>query len=145
VTGALVRNVRPLDLDELLDHFTLDPDELKLLRNKTGATRLGFALLLKYPARKGRFPHGRSDLADNAISTSPGRSGVPPEELVFYFWAGRTIKGHRAEIRRHLRFRECTVGDADKLTGWLAEHVAQYERRADRSGGGTTRDTESSG
>jgi len=46
---------RPLDLDELVDHFTLDPDELKLLRNKTGATRLGFALL-RYLAWKGRFP-----------------------------------------------------------------------------------------
>jgi hypothetical protein len=35
---------RPLDLDELVDHFTLDSDELKLLRNKTGATRLGFVI-----------------------------------------------------------------------------------------------------
>lgn len=41
---------RPLGLDDLVDHFTLDPDELKLLRNKTGATRLGFSLLLKHLA-----------------------------------------------------------------------------------------------
>jgi DNA-directed RNA polymerase specialized sigma24 family protein len=40
---------RPLDLDELLEHFTLADDELELLRNKGGATRLGFSLLLKYP------------------------------------------------------------------------------------------------
>lgn len=123
---------RPLGLDELVDHFTLDPDDLKLLRNKTGATRLGFALQLKYPAWKGRFPRGRSDLADNAIEHVARQVGVPPEELGFYDWAGRTIKGHRAEARRYLGFRECTVGDADKLTGWLAEHVAQHERRADR-------------
>jgi hypothetical protein len=32
---------RPLDLDELLEHFTLADDELELLRNKSGATRLG--------------------------------------------------------------------------------------------------------
>jgi hypothetical protein len=32
---------RPLDLDELVDHFTLVDDELELLRNKTGATPLG--------------------------------------------------------------------------------------------------------
>jgi hypothetical protein len=33
--------------DELAEHWTLLPEELKLLANKTGATRLGFALLLK--------------------------------------------------------------------------------------------------
>jgi hypothetical protein len=38
---------RDLGLDEVVDHFTLVGDELDLLRNKSGATRLGFALLLK--------------------------------------------------------------------------------------------------
>ena len=33
--------------DELADHWTLAPKELELLANKTGATRLGFAVLLK--------------------------------------------------------------------------------------------------
>jgi hypothetical protein len=107
-------------------------DEHKLLRNKTGATRLGFALLLKYLAWKGRFPRGRSELPDNAIDYVARQIDVPPEELDFYDWAGRTIKGHRAEARRHLGFRECTVANADKLTAWLAEHVAQHERRPDR-------------
>jgi hypothetical protein len=123
---------RPLDLDELVDHFTLDGDEHKLLRNKTGATRLGFALLLKHLAWKGRFPRGRGELADNAIDYVARQVDIPPEELGFYDWAGRTIKDHRAEARRHLGFRECTVADADKLTAWLAEHVAQHERRPDR-------------
>jgi len=30
--------------DELTEHWTLLPDELKLLANKTGATRLGFVM-----------------------------------------------------------------------------------------------------
>src|ERR1039457_5815291 len=34
--------------DELILHWTLQPDERPLLGNKTGATRLGFALLLKF-------------------------------------------------------------------------------------------------
>jgi hypothetical protein len=32
--------------DELADHWTLAPTELELLANKTGATRLGFVVLL---------------------------------------------------------------------------------------------------
>jgi Domain of unknown function (DUF4158) len=69
---------RPLDLDELIEHFTLLPDELRLLRNKTGATRLGFSLLLKYLAWKGRWPRGRFELPDNAIAR---QVKVPLEEL----------------------------------------------------------------
>jgi hypothetical protein len=33
--------------EELLEHFTLLPDELTAIGNKSGATRLGFAVLLK--------------------------------------------------------------------------------------------------
>jgi uncharacterized protein DUF4158 len=33
--------------EELLEHFTLLPDELAAVGNKSGATRLGFAVLLK--------------------------------------------------------------------------------------------------
>ncbi len=35
-------------MDELVDHWTLLPSDVALLANKTGATRLGFAVLLKY-------------------------------------------------------------------------------------------------
>jgi hypothetical protein len=47
-------------------------------------------------------------------------------------WSGRQIKAHRSEIRGSLGFRECSVADAEKLTAWLAEHVAQAERRPDQ-------------
>jgi len=32
-------------IDELLEHWTLLPDDVALLANKAGATRLGFAAL----------------------------------------------------------------------------------------------------
>jgi len=35
-------------LSELAQHFTVTLEELELVGNKTGATRLGFAVLLKY-------------------------------------------------------------------------------------------------
>jgi hypothetical protein len=54
--------------DELAKHWTLLPDELKLLANKTGATRLGFGLLLKAFAYQGRFPRHMREL--------PGSTGI---------------------------------------------------------------------
>jgi hypothetical protein len=38
--------------EELLEHFTLLPDELAAVSNKSGATRLGFAVLLKETIQK---------------------------------------------------------------------------------------------
>jgi hypothetical protein len=48
---------------------------------------------------------------------------VEAGELGLYEWSGRTIEYHRAQIRAHLGFRECTVADAEQLTQWLATAV----------------------
>jgi Domain of unknown function (DUF4158) len=44
--------------------------------------------------------------------------GVEPGERGIYEWPGRTIEYHRAQIRGHLGFRECTVADAEQLAQW---------------------------
>ena len=45
-------------LDELIDHWTLLPDEQALVeRYKTNPNKLGVVLLLKYFEIEGRFPH----------------------------------------------------------------------------------------
>jgi hypothetical protein len=48
--------------DELVEYWTLTPSELALLANKTGPTRLGFALLLKFFQSEGRFPQRRNEI-----------------------------------------------------------------------------------
>lgn len=45
--------------DELAQQWTLSADERELLGNKTGATRLSFAILLKSFQLEGRFPDAR--------------------------------------------------------------------------------------
>jgi hypothetical protein len=45
-------------MDDLVEHWTVLDDELELVAGKRGATRWGFALLLKYYTRHGRFPGG---------------------------------------------------------------------------------------
>jgi hypothetical protein len=125
-------SVALMDLDELAGHWTLQKDERELVAGKRGPTRLGFALVLKFYARAGRFPRGRAELDDDAVAFVARQVGVPASDLGFYEWAGSTIEYHRAQIRRHLGFRECTAEDAGKLTEWLAAGVCQAERRADR-------------
>ncbi|HEX5925649.1 MAG TPA: DUF4158 domain-containing protein [Baekduia sp.] len=59
---------RDLGLDDVVDHFTLISDELDQLRNKSGRTRLGFAVLLKFLLWRGRFPRGLHEFPDDAVA-----------------------------------------------------------------------------
>mgnify|MGYP000981002651 CR=1 FL=1 len=118
-----------IGLDDVIDHFTLDADELTQLRNKTGATRLGFAVMLKFLLWRGRFPGRGQEVPDDAVEYVARQVGVTADEFEHYDFAGRTIKGHRREIRRFASYRVCSVADADKLAIWLAENVAYEEHR----------------
>jgi TnpA family transposase len=119
----------PLELGDLVEHWTLVGDERDLVAAKHSDTQLGFALLLKFYGRFGRFPRGRSELHDDAVEFVARQLGVSAGAVGFYEWSGRTIKRHRAEIRAYLGFRECTVADAEDLALWLAGGYAQEERR----------------
>jgi hypothetical protein len=121
-----------LDLDDLVEHWTLLKDKQGLVSGKRGATRLGFAVLLKFYTQYGRFPLGRFELPGEVVEFVARQVQVPASELDAYEWSGRTVEYHRAQIRGPLGFRECSVADADKLTAWLAEHVGCKERRLEQ-------------
>ena len=100
---------RELDQDELIDRWTLVGDELNLVAGKRGATKLGFALLLRFYTERGRFPRGRGEIPDAAVDYVARQVAVGATEIAFYEWSGRTIEFHRAQIRKSLGFRECSV------------------------------------
>jgi hypothetical protein len=64
--------------DELAEHWTLHPHDLELLANKSGATRLGFALLLKYFQHAGRFPQTKADIPTASIVHIAHQLALPP-------------------------------------------------------------------
>jgi hypothetical protein len=69
---------RNLGLDEVVDYFTLVGDEGDQLHNKTGATRLGLALALNFPALAGPVPEGTPRAArrrGGACRPPGGRAG----------------------------------------------------------------------
>ncbi|MFJ5685441.1 DUF4158 domain-containing protein [Streptomyces sp. NPDC093099] len=121
-----------LNVHELTENWTLLEHERELVSGKRGPTRLGFAVLLKFHTRYGRFPRDRSEVPDRAVDFLARQVRVPAAELDSYDWTGRTIEYHRAQIRRHFGFRECTVADAEEVTAYLTEHVAREERRPER-------------
>ncbi len=105
-----------VDVDELIEFWTLLDEDRVLLAGRRGATALGFAVLLKYYSCHGRFPRGRSDTADDVVAFVAGQLGGGASDLGFYEWTGRTIEYHRAQIRNYLGYRVATVSDQDELT-----------------------------
>ena len=122
---------RDWNADELAKHWTLLSGEKPLLANKTGAMRLGFAVLLKFFQHEGRFPRQRQEVPDITVEYVACQIDVAPGEWPRYDWDGRTIKYHRAQIRAFLDFREATVEDGEALTAWLVEHVLPHDLHPD--------------
>lgn len=122
----------PVEVDELVEHWTQLGGERSLVAGKRDATRLGFALLLRFYSRYGRFPTGRAEFPGEVVEFVAGQVKVQASELGFYEWAGSLIAFHRAQIREHLGFRECGVADAEKLATWLATEICERERVPER-------------
>ncbi|TMD59508.1 MAG: DUF4158 domain-containing protein [Chloroflexi bacterium] len=80
--------------EELLEHFTLLPDELVAIGNKSGTTRLGFAVLLKCFQYEGRFLRSRQETAPEVVRFLATQVGVDAALFAQYVWEGRTIEAH---------------------------------------------------
>jgi len=114
---------RNWDVEELIEHFTLLPNEMKLVGNKTGETRIGFAVLLKVFQYQARFPSGKNEIPKTVVNYIAKQIGTDPELFSQYDWNGRAIKYHRAQIREFCGFRESTTDDVQRIMEWVHEHL----------------------
>jgi Domain of unknown function (DUF4158) len=79
---------RQWETEELVEHWTLDVEDRVLLDNKTGATRLGFAVLLKFFRREGRFPQHKQEVPGIVITFLATQVGVDATAYLQYAQAG---------------------------------------------------------
>src|SRR5579884_990192 len=122
---------RQWDIEELIEHFTLVEDDLKILTNKTGATRLGCAILLKCFQLEGRFPHAKYEIPRSVVDYLAHQLKLDAALFQQYDWEGRTIKLHRAQIREELGFREATAADSDAISAWLVNTHLSRDQHID--------------
>lgn len=122
---------RHWELDELIDHFTLMPNELALLGNKTGETRLGFAVLFKFFQYEAKFPSRKNEIPKEVIKYIAKQINLEAYLFDGYDWAGRSIKYHRSQIREFFGFRESTVEDTNNISEWLSKHVLYHDANMD--------------
>ncbi|MEE1836194.1 DUF4158 domain-containing protein [Streptomyces sp. SP17KL33] len=118
--------------EDLIEVWTLLEDDMKRVRNKSGATRLGFALLLKFFEVEARFPESAQEVPTAAVEYVAQQVKVPAEAWADYDWQSKAIQRHRGEIRAAYGFRANTEEDQDRLAAWLATELCPVEMSRDR-------------
>ena len=66
------------DGEALMVDWTLLPAEEVLVGSKRGPARLGFAVLLKFFQREGRFPQRPQDVPPPVVGHLAAQVGIPP-------------------------------------------------------------------
>jgi hypothetical protein len=117
--------------DELTQHWTFAQEEHILLANKTGTSRLGFALLLKAFLLEGRFPRRSDDLPRSVVVFVAHQIGVLADLYSEVDWSERTMRYHKAQIRLHLGIREFTLADAEPFVAWLSARVTSPDPQSE--------------
>ncbi len=120
---------RQWDAQELVESFTLNPDEMALLESKGDENRLGFAVLLKFFQMEAKFPRTHHVVPKRVVSYIAKLLKVSPKQYREYSFLGRTIERHRAGIREFFGFRELNQEDKQELITWLCEFVLVYDRQ----------------
>ena len=72
---------RDWEPEELVGAWTLVGDDWRLVSNKAGPTRLGFALLLKFFELEARFPREPDEVPAVAVAYVAEQVKVAPEEF----------------------------------------------------------------
>ncbi|MEO3892755.1 DUF4158 domain-containing protein [Nonomuraea sp. B5E05] len=116
----------------MIGSWTLVEGDWKLIKNKSGATRLGFALMLKFYEIEGRFPAYPEEVPQVAIVYVASLVKVDPGLFGKYSWAGRTIKDHRKQIRTAFGTRPPTEEDEERWAQWMADEPCSTETNRDR-------------
>ncbi len=118
--------------EDVVACWTLVDGDWDLVANKTGPTRLGFCLALKFFELEGRFPQSVEDVPQAAVEYVAGLVKVPASDFAGYSLTGRTAEYHRAADPRGAGLPSSTRADEDRLIGWLAQEVCPVELVEDR-------------
>lgn len=111
---------------ELVEHWTIDDEDRRLICQKRGANRLGFALLLKFFQLKGRFPEKKSEIPRVVRTFVAEQLDIDEDLYQHYNWQGRALKYHRVEIRQLYGFHRMRRSEFTPLRQWLIAEVLPH-------------------
>ena len=118
------------DTEELIENWTLLPQELELVKKKVGGNQIGFALLLKHFQLFAYFPEDKSSIPQVVISYIASQVNLRESYYSDYDWQGRSAKTYRVEIRRLFNFKVASIKDSEEMiTSWLIDEILAEEQK----------------
>jgi hypothetical protein len=117
------------ELEELIEYWTLLPSEMRLLRNKTGAKRIGFAVCFKYFQLLSQFPEDLNQIPPVVINYIANQVNVSSSLYLEYDWQERSSRYHREQIRQYFGFRLVQELDLEKLKNYLLSDILPQEQK----------------
>ncbi|NES64070.1 MAG: Tn3 family transposase [Okeania sp. SIO2D1] len=111
------------ELNELIEEWTLLPQERELLKNKIGVNRLIFAVLLKFFQYAHKFPDSPKDIPLNVIEYLASQVNISASEYHNHPWQKRSIMRFRGEIRDYLGIKKATAKELQEMVDWLRTEV----------------------
>ena len=126
--NALKTDTEPQATEPAGDPWVLSVADRAVVRAKAVEGRLAFATLLLFFRKRGRFPRAPSEIDAANVTSVATQLREPVKPFDAADLNDRTLKRHRAEIRKLLGFREATVSDGEVLTDWLRDHAVADSR-----------------
>ncbi len=117
------------DTEELIENWTLLPQELELVKKKIGGNQIGFALLLKHFQLFAYFPEDKSSIPQVVISYIASQINLPESCYFDYDWQGRSAKSYRVDIRRLFNFKVASIKDSEEMITWLIDEILVDEQK----------------
>ena len=117
------------EVEELIEYWILLPSEMALLRNKTGAKRIGFAVCFKYFQLFNQFPEDLNQIPHVVINYIASQVNVSSSLYLEYDWQERSSRYHREQIRQYFGFRLVQELDLQKLKNYLLSDILPQEQR----------------
>lgn len=109
--------------EELEEFWMLQPEEFKLLQNKSGETRLSFVFMLKYFQLFNHFPNEQDIISPLVLSYLAKQVDVADAIFKKSNFTSSTAKVHKRQIRKFLDFRPSKKGDVVSFINWLVEKI----------------------
>lgn len=113
--------------EELTEHWSLLPDERRLLHDKMVKHQLVFAIMLKFFQYMGKFPENFAEIPKVIVNYLATCLNLNADSAANYDLDERVAREHKLIIRGFLNFRSADHNDINQIEEWLISNILPQE------------------
>lgn len=119
-----------VNLEELVESYTLSSDEKKLIGQKAGANRIGFGVLFKIFQNQGRFVFDHGEVPKEVVQYVAKQIETDERLFDLYDFSARKARLHRTQVRELFGFVESSAADIKEISRSMTNDFPCDERES---------------